>query len=75
MFVSFIKHVLFKLIRYLFLNQIYEKSREIESVHVCLVLKTCVPLLLYEVGPEIWKIYCFFRRKNHEQFSVEFVLL
>ena len=30
------------------------------SVHVCLVLKTCVPLWLYEVGPEIWTIYAFF---------------
>ena len=39
---------------------------KIESVHVCLVLETCVPLLLYEVGPDIWKIYCFFRRKNRD---------
>ena len=30
------------------------------SIHVCLVLKTCVPLWLYEVGPEIWTICAFF---------------
>ena len=52
----FLKHTPFKLILYLFINQIYKKY----SVHVCLVLKKCVPLLLYEVGPEIWKMYCFF---------------
>ena len=56
MFVSFIKDVPFKLIRYRFINQIYEK----DSVHLCLVLKTNVLLLLYEVGTEIWKIYCLF---------------
>jgi len=43
--------------------------KKIESVHVCLVLKTCVPLLLYEVGPEIWKIYCFFRW-NREPWTI-----
>ena len=31
-----------------------------DSVHLCLVLKTNVLLLLYEVGTEIWKIYCLF---------------
>ena len=31
-----------------------------DSAHLCLVLKTNVLLLLYEVGTEIWKIYCFF---------------
>jgi len=31
------------------------------SVYVCLLLKKCVPFLLYEVRPEIWKMYnCFF---------------
>ena len=57
MFVSFIKHIPFKLILYLFINQIYKKC----SVHVCLVFKKCVALLrLYEVGPEILKMYFFF---------------
>ena len=44
-FVSFIKHVPFQLIRYLFI-QIYEKKKY--SVHVC----PNILLLLHEVGPE-----------------------
>ena len=49
MFVLFLKHTPLKLILYLFIKKkIYKKN---DSVHVCLVLKTCAPLWLYELGP------------------------
>ena len=40
------------------------------SVHVCLVLKTCLLLLLDEVGPEICKIYTFANETNVHNYNV-----
>ena len=39
-------------------------------MHVCLVLKTCLLLLLDEVGPEICKIYTFANETNVHNYNV-----
>ena len=39
-------------------------------MHVCLDLKTCLPLLLDEVGPEICIIYTFANETNVHNYNV-----